>query len=113
MQRLWPKKKCSYQNILRETQCIQIHLYQLILTFLLGLWGFIVDDKCISLEDMIELLTVKRIEDDNCARLFNINMHLMLCCCCSERYRKLVKLYDIIEAYQSTQYEKNDKCVLL
>ena len=68
------------------------------------------DNKCLTVEDMLDLLTAERIQDDNQERLFNINMHLMLCDSCGEGYRKLVKLYDIIEGWSvAAVYETEQK----
>jgi len=57
------------------------------------------NNKCLNFEDMIELLTLEKITNENRNRLFNINMHIMKCGSCNESYRKLAKLYDIIESW--------------
>ena len=48
---------------------------------------------------MIELLTSKKITDENQLKLFQINKHLMQCKICCENYRELVELYDIVESW--------------
>jgi len=68
------------------------------------------DNKCLSFEDMSELLSTVEISDKNRSRLFQINKHLIHCKSCGENYRKLAKLYDTIEGWSvDSQYEAEQK----
>ena len=68
------------------------------------------NDKCLNYEDMIELLTSERISDENRTRLFQINTHLLKCSSCGESYRKLAKLFDVVESWSLPgQYEAEQK----
>ena len=68
------------------------------------------DDKCLQIEDMLELLSSERITDENRTRLFQINRHLMQCSDCGKVYRRLTTLYDIVEGWSVYgQYESEQK----
>jgi len=71
-------------------------------------------DKCLSIEEMLEFLSSERITDENRARLFQINKHLMKCDDCGKIYRRLTTLYDIVEGWSIYgQYESEQKLHLM
>jgi len=68
------------------------------------------DDKCLSFEDMIEFLTSEKITDENRSQMFRINRHLIQCSNCGESYRRLAKMFDVVEGWSiPAQYEAEQK----
>jgi len=69
-----------------------------------------VENKCLSFEDMMDLLTADRITDENRMHLFYINGHLVQCDSCRASYQKISKLYDVVETWSiEGQYETEQR----
>jgi len=69
-----------------------------------------VENKCISVDDMMELLTSEKFTDENRSRLFKINAHLYKCDNCRESYNKVSILYEFVENWSiQGQYETEQR----